>query len=186
MYGLVNKAIEDLITERYGLESWLKVCHVAGYDDNGFIGLKSYPDELTFRLVHAASEVLDANPDSLLEAFGEYWVLYTGTKGYGQLMDMAGKTFPDFVKNLDFLHHRVSNMMPQLAPPFFSTLNETDESLRLMYRSHRKGMLPMLKGLIKGLAVKFEIDCTLEVDSIVETESGTQAVLNISWKPLSS
>ena len=181
MYGLVNKAIEDLVTEQFGREKWEAICVEAGHDDLGFIGMKSYPDELTYRLVGAASKVLGAGTDELLEAFGEYWILYTGSKGYGPLMDMAGSKFQDFLKNLDFLHHRVSGMMPQLAPPSFSVRIETPQSMELVYRSHRHGMVPMLKGLIRGLGKKFNQEVTVELLDSVEEADHTLAVLLVKW-----
>jgi len=47
MYGLVNKAMKDLINERFGEEQWQCICHEAGADASGFISLESYPDEMS-------------------------------------------------------------------------------------------------------------------------------------------
>ena len=32
MYGLVNKAIKDLVTENHGDEAWQKVCDIAEFN----------------------------------------------------------------------------------------------------------------------------------------------------------
>jgi len=45
------------------------------------------------------------------KAFWEYWILFTAEKGYGEMLNLAGSTLPDFLKNLDMLHGRVNNLM---------------------------------------------------------------------------
>jgi hypothetical protein len=180
MYGLVNKAIEDLVTEKFGAQKWEEICAKANFTESGFISMKSYPDALTYNLVGAASQVLGSDANELLEAFGEYWILYTGRKGYGELLDLAGNSLPEFLKNLDVLHMRVSHLMPNLQPPSFSTRNETESSIEVLYRSHRAGMLPMLFGLIKGLGKKFELECKVTLLSEEKNEF-FEAVMLVEW-----
>jgi hypothetical protein len=123
---------------------------------------------------------LNISPGSILEAFGEYWILYTADEGYGDLMNLTGSTFVEFLSNLDMLHYRINNIMPELQAPQFSTRNETENSVELEYRSHREGMIPMLYGLIKGLGKRFEI--TVSIDHI-EHKSATSDchVFLIKW-----
>ena len=180
MYGLVNKAIEELVVERFGPDKWEEIKTKSEVFESGFISTQSYPDELTFKLVGAASEVLLVPVDDLLEAFGEYWVLYTGAKGYGEMMSHMGDSLPDFLKNLDMLHRRVSGMMPHLQPPHFYTENEGERSIDLVYNSHRSGLVPMLRGLVLGLGRRFNITPNIEVLE-VEAEKGTTAKLRITW-----
>lgn len=169
MYGIVNRAVEELIIERFGLDKWEEIKLKAGFNSEGFMTLKPYPDELTFKLVGAASEILNVPADKLLEAFGEYWILYTAEKGYGEMLNLAGDSFPAFLKNLNMLHGRVSNLMPELAPPQFECRNEKQNSIELLYRSHRNGMIPMLYGLIKGLAKRFDNEVVIEeIESSVD------------------
>ena len=180
MYGLVNKAIKDLVTENHGEETWLKVCDIANFHEGDFISMSPYPDKLTFDLVGAVCQVLKADSSDILEAFGEYWILYTADQGYGNLMDLSGSSFVEFLGNLDMLHHRISNMMPELRPPMFATRNETENSVELEYRSHREGLVPMLYGLIKGLGKRFEI--TVHVEQIIEKSEDNDAhVFKITW-----
>jgi len=162
MYGLVNKAIKDLVVTNYGEETWLEIARNAGFDESEFVGLQSYPDKLTYDLVHHASIVLKSDAPVILEAFGEYWITYTAEEGYGELMELSGSSFPEFLANLDMLHARMSNIMPHLAPPLFTTRNEKANSLELEYRSHRAGLTPMLFGLIKGLGKRFNLNCRIK------------------------
>jgi len=155
MYGLVNKAIQDLVCEKFGEDKWIEIKKLSNFEDDFFIGLQAYPDSLTYDLVKNASRVLGADASVVMEAFGEYWILYTANEGYGEMLDLAGDNLSDFLNNLDMLHNRVNNIMPQLVAPQFSTRNETNNSIELEYRSKREGMAPMVVGLLRGLGKRF-------------------------------
>ncbi len=53
--------------------------------------MKPYPDDLTYKLVGAACEVLNASAEDVLKAFGEYWILFTAEKGYGEMLNFMAK-----------------------------------------------------------------------------------------------
>lgn len=180
MYGLVNKAIKDLVVSNHGEDKWEEICRLSGFEDQEFIGMNPYPDKLTYDLVKNASQVLRADAAAILEAFGEYWILYTADEGYGDLMDLTGSNFVDFLSNLDMLHYRISNVMPELAPPQFSTRNQQENSVELEYRSHREGLVPMLFGLIKGLGKRFDLQVTIEHIQ-QKNEQNNCHVFLISW-----
>ena len=133
MYGLVNKAIKDLVVTNHGEEIWKEICRLSNFEDEEFVGMNPYPDKLTYDLVKNASHVLKADSAAILEAFGEYWILYTANEGYGDLMDISGSSFVEFLNNMDMLHYRISNIMPELAPPQFTTRNEKENSIELEY-----------------------------------------------------
>src|SRR5215218_5594687 len=114
MYGLVNKAVVDLVVNKFGEDTWVKIKNKAGVDHDLFVSMDAYPDDITYRLVGAASEVLGIPPAAVLEAFGEWWVLYTAQEGYGPMLDASGKTLREFLENLDALHARVALTMPAL------------------------------------------------------------------------
>lgn len=180
MYGIVNRAIEELIVEKFGDAKWEEIKLKANFKSEGFMTLKPYPDELTFKLVIAASEILEIPVNALLEAFGEYWILYTAERGYGEMLKLAGDSFPNFLKNLNMLHGRVSNLMPELSPPQFECRNETENSIELIYRSHRNGMIPMLYGLIKGLGKRFNKEVVIHELENTTTDQ-TVAIFHLSW-----
>ena len=60
MYGLVNKAVEELVVSNFGEDKWELIKSKAGVDVDVFISNESYPDSMTYDLVGAASEVLGA------------------------------------------------------------------------------------------------------------------------------
>jgi hypothetical protein len=151
MYGMVNKAIEGLVTERFGEDTWFGVVERAGVEEESFISMDPYPDEVTYRLVGAASEILDTPPEALLEAFGVYWIKYVGQKGYGPMMDLEGQTLAEFLAGLDAMHSRVAAAMPKLRPPSFKLSIVSEQLYELGYYSERPGLGPMVVGLLKGL-----------------------------------
>jgi hypothetical protein len=182
MYGLVNKAIQDLISNKFGEDKWQEIKKLSGFEDDFFIGLQSYPDSVTYDLVKNASKVLGADASVVMEAFGEYWILYTANEGYGEMMDLAGDTLTDFLNNLDMLHQRVNHIMPDLVAPQFSTRNETENSIELEYRSKREGMSPMVVGLLRGLCKKFGKENYAISHIEFKKDNGECEVFKIEWK----
>ncbi len=162
MYGLVNKAIEALVCDHYGDKTWEKIKAKANVNIDAFISMDAYDDEVSYKLVEAASEVLGQSAEQVLEVFGEYWVLYTAKEGYGSLLNMAGDNLFAFLSNLDNLHTRITLSFPQLQPPSIKCTDVQADSLRLHYYSTRPGLAPMVIGLVKGLGKRFheEIDIT--------------------------
>ena len=155
MYGLVNKAVVDLVTTKFGAETWNKIKQKADVDIDVFVSMDGYPDDITYRLVGAASEVLKITPEQVLEAFGEYWVLYTAQEGYGPLLNASGTNLREFLMNLDALHARVAMTMSNLKPPRFKVVDVDKDTMLLEYRSTREGLAPMVVGLLRGLGIRF-------------------------------
>jgi hypothetical protein len=94
MYGMVNKALEDMVCTQFGESVWEDIKSCAGVDIDVFMSNEAYPDDMTFQLLSAASEVLKIPAEVVLEAFGEHWVLHTAQKGYGGLMQATGSSLP--------------------------------------------------------------------------------------------
>lgn len=155
MYGLVNAAVKELVLARFGEEAWRKIAERAQLSTDTFSRMEAYPDAVTFGMVGAASEVLGLTPDAVMEAFGEFWVLYTGREGYGHLFTMGGDSLREFLLNLDELHSRVGQNFSQLRPPSFQFEERSDGGLRMHYLSEREGLCPMVRGLLRGLSQHF-------------------------------
>jgi len=156
MYGLVNQALEDFVRQGFGDAAWNKIRDDAGISLDMFVSMDSYPDDITYKLVGAATEVLGLQAPQILEAFGEHWVLYTAQAGYGEMLAMFGSDLRSFLNNLDNLHSHVAMSFPALRPPSFAVEQiEGGPGLLLHYRSERAGLAPMVVGLLKGLGKRF-------------------------------
>jgi hypothetical protein len=180
MYGLVNKAIRDLVVNNYGAEPWKRICEKVGFFEEDFLGMSPYPDKLTYDLVFATAEELNTEPGKVLELFGEHWILYTAEGGYSDIIRMTGETMPEFLSNLDFLHDRIKNVMPELNPPLFTTRNETEQSIEIEYRTKRAGLTPMVIGILRGTGKRFGLDVAVEhIEQ--KSENGDCDVFRVSW-----
>lgn len=155
MYGLVNKAIEDLVVSSAGEETWAQIKEHAGCQDLLILDSSTYDDEVTYKLVESASEILGQPAEDILHLFGKHWVMFTGKQGWATLFAASGDDFLSFLENLDDMHARVNSAMPEGRMPEF-TLVEKDGSYQLEYRSVREGFAPMVSGILEGLAEQYE------------------------------
>lgn len=166
MYGMINQAIKALVTEKAGATAWEEVCQKVQCPTD-FVSLQYYDDAITYDLVGEVSKLLNIPADQVLNAYGNHWVQYTAKEGYGPIMDLFGQDFITCLKNLNHLHSRMGMTLPKLRPPKF-TLREVGPSLyELDYVSSRKGLGPMVIGLIEGLAKKHKVQ--IEVSPLPQT-----------------
>jgi hypothetical protein len=162
MYGLVNRAIEQLVVSIKGDEGWRRVCRAARWPDEGFVAMQSYDDAVTYRLVEAVSQELALPAEQVLKAFGEYWILYTAEEGYGDMLAMCGDDLRSFLHGMNHMHARIEVTMPNIRPPHFQVEDKGPHEMVLIYASHRDGLAPMVEGLIIGLAKRFKQDIDIE------------------------
>lgn len=180
MYGIVNKAIEDLVTENFGADKWMRVKKRSEVDIDFFISNEPYDDDITYKLATAASAELNIPLGDVFHAFGEWWVLRTGKEKYGTLMEAGGKNLKQFLINLPVFHNRVMLIYPKLTPPEFKISEVEESSLCLHYISKRQGLQDFVKGLISGLAKMYNTSVTIEVRA--SHESGhDHEIFKISW-----
>lgn len=180
MYGMVNKAIEEMVCSAHGEEAWEIIKEKAGVKADVFISNESYPDEMTYKLVASACELTGAPAEEILEAFGEHWVLKTARDAYGSLLDAGGKTLPEFLINLPNFHARVVMIYPKLKPPSFRVTNLQPRSLDLHYITHRPGLQSFVVGLIRGIGKMFETPATVTL--LESRDSGADhEVFRVQW-----
>lgn len=156
MYGLVHKSIENLVRSERGAPGWERVARAVGIGSAGIVELDAYPDEATLELVGAAAAELDQTPSDFLELLGERWVGLATELGYGALLELTGRDFLGFVKGLDALHARLLITFPRMQAPEFRAEISGDGHVRVTYASTRDGLAPMVRGLLRGLAGRFE------------------------------
>ena len=180
MYGIVNKAVEELITERFGHDKWEAVRERAGIQVDFFISTEPYNDDITYQLATAAAEVLSIDLRDIMIALGEYWVLQVGKKKYGGLMQAGGNNLREFLLNLPQFHSRIMLLYPKLTPPEFRVSNIRDNGLDLHYFSHRLGLQEFVRGLLQGLSKLYATETTIEL--IANRNDGSDhEIFRISW-----
>lgn len=181
MYGLVNKAVRQMVIEGHGEETWQRIRVLAGVVEDHFVSLDPYPDDITYNLVGAASKVLGAKPEALLHAFGHYWVEFAWKGDYRHILNASGHTFSAFVGNLDQLHSRLRATFPEYAPPSFRVSDAGPAQLKLHYYSHRQGLLPFVAGLLEGVGQRFHLQVSTEF--LPRADGADHETMLVSWGP---
>jgi hypothetical protein len=182
MYGLVNIAAKELIIEKFGVTAWEDIRHRAALTDDDFIGMTNYPDDITYRIIGAASDLLAIPGADLLQAFGQYWTRFVARRGYGDLLDVSGRSLVDFLENLDNMHAQLGLILPALHPPSFRVADVTAESLVLHYFSERPSLAAMVVGLLEGLEAHFDLD--IKVRQIADRANGADHdIFEVDFKP---
>lgn len=180
MYGIVNKAIEDLVKKNFGEDQWEAIKQKSGVEVDYFLSNEPYDDNITYKLAGAASEVLDISVGQVLNAFGEWWVLKTGKEKYGGLMQAGGNNLQEFLINLPLFHNRIMLMYPKLTPPEFKVSDITNNSMHIHYHSKREGLQEFVRGLLSGLAKMYETEANIEL--IQSRDNGnTHEIFKVSW-----
>lgn len=163
MYGIINKAIEELVTHQFGEDKWQLVKEKGNITEDYFISTEAYDDQITYALAGSIAEVMEIPLSAVLIAFGEWWILKTGKERYGSLMASGGSTLRDFLINLPDFHTRVMLMYPKLTPPEFKITDVSDDSLHVHYYSEREGLLEFVRGLLQGLSKLYNTETKIEV-----------------------
>lgn len=180
MYGIVNKAIEDLVISNFGEEKWEAVKTRSGVDIDFFISNEPYDDDITYKLAGAVSEEMNIPVSAVLQTFGEWWILKTGKEKYGGLMDAGGNSLREFLINLPAFHYRVMLIYPKLTPPEFKVSNIEEQSIYVHYFSKREGLEEFVRGLLTGLGKMY--NTPMEVELIESRDEGSDhEVFKVSW-----
>lgn len=137
MYGMVHKAVKARVVTTHGASVWHAIKQRAGIVDDVFISNEGYPEDIAYRLVNAASEVLQLPAARIFHAFREHWVLNTARQGYEHMMRAGGRTLGESLANLPSFQDGVALPYPKLVPPQFEVTDRKDNSLRLHYITHR-------------------------------------------------
>lgn len=181
MYGMVNQSVRGLVLEQFGEDAWTSIHEKADAPEK-FDAFRQYNDTITYELVGAASEVLEIPAETILYAFGEYWVLSVATKSYADLMDKTGTDFLTFVKGLDQMHSRIRATFPNFSPPSFRVQVLAEDRFQLDYYSDREGLLPFVEGLMHGLATHFEQE--IEILATPDEQHGMPCKrMEVSYRP---
>lgn len=180
MYGIVNKAIEELVIANFGEEKWEAIKLRSGIDIDYFISSEPYDDAITFQLATAVSQEMEMTLSAVLIAFGEWWVVKTTKEKYGGLMEAGGDNLKQFLINLPLFHNRVMLIYPKLTPPEFKVTHVTENSINLHYLSKREGLQDFVRGLIQGLAIMYSTPVTI---NLIQTrdEGSSHEIFNIIW-----
>ena len=66
MYGMIHKAIRDMVSTVHGEDAWRQVLSESGAGDSDFLSLHSYDDQIAYNLVGACSSILGTSAEACL------------------------------------------------------------------------------------------------------------------------
>lgn len=180
MYGIINKAIEDLVKFNFGEDKWEVILEKSGIEIDYFISNEPYDDEITYKIAIAVSEVMNITLDQVLFSFGEWWILKTTKEKYGSLLESGGNNLKEFLTNLPKFHNHIMVMYPKLTPPEFKTSNIEENSIQIHYFSKREGLQEFVRGLLSGLSKMYQ--CETTIDLISSRNNGDEhETYKVSW-----
>jgi hypothetical protein len=107
MYGIIHRAVRDLVIETAGTDAWAQLCASKGISSHIFEPMDSYSDEQTYGLIIATAEFIGRPLDEILFQFGVYWVKVTAPRDYGMIFHITGGDIFEFLEGLDAMHERI-------------------------------------------------------------------------------
>ena len=182
MYGVINKSLRDMVIEGYGEAIWEQVLAKAGVPGDSFLAMRSYDDEITFRLAVASSDALGIDVDTALYAFGQHWVGHTLVRDYDALVRSTGSSMLEFLENLNELHDRISTTFLDYQPPEFRVSDLENGRMEVQYISHREGLNSFVSGLLVALSERFNEPMSIEAVENLSPESGTHTKFHLLMK----
>jgi len=180
MYGIINKSIEELVTEKFGENKWNEVKKVSEIDIDFFISNEPYDDAITYDLAIGISKVMNISLDAVLFTFGEWWILDTTKKKYGGLLKSGGASLKEFLVNLPQFHNHIMLMYPKLTPPEFKVSDINENNIVVHYLSKRPGLQEFVRGLFSGLGKLYKTNVTIELLQS-RNEGSDNESFKISW-----
>lgn len=180
MYGIVNQAIQGLVTDSFGQQKWQEILEHSKVDIESFSNKGIYPDKITYDLASSASKILNMSLDDVLIAFGKYWVLNIANLKYNSLLKTGGNHAFEFLKNLPNFHSRVMLYYPDIEPPEFQVEEVDNKTLILYYNSFRLGLSSFVMGIVIGLGEFFGNKIVCELIELKEDQS-TSSTFEIKW-----
>uniref|UniRef100_A0AC34Q5T6 Guanylate cyclase n=1 Tax=Panagrolaimus sp. JU765 TaxID=591449 RepID=A0AC34Q5T6_9BILA len=167
MLGWIHNCAKRMVTAKYGEETWIKALEMCDIDVNvDYDTKKNYDDSETFRIFRSLAKILEMSSDDLYEMFGTWVVKYAMETGWDKLLFCMADSLHDFLDNLNSMHFFIDQIafQTEMRGPLFKCETNNDGTLRLHYYSVRKGLFPMVKGLVlQSAKALFNLDVKIFV-----------------------
>jgi len=168
MYGVIHRALRQMVTTSHGPATWEEVAKAAETGDFDMLATYAHGDDVTERIVLCSAAAMGQAPFQFLENFGQYWIRFAFSGEYGHLMQFCGSDFRTIINNMNRLHQGVAKTMPGTRPPKFWIISDDGHTIVVRYESQRKGLTPFVSGLLKGLLTHLGMEGRVSVLSECE------------------
>lgn len=164
MYGLLLESAESFVVERYGKAIWLEAKERAGIKKQSFATHGQYSDNIIPQLTSLLHNITGDSLKNIGEGLGKRFVHFISRYGYDRILKVLGRHLRDFINGLDNLHEYMRFTYPKLKAPSFFCTDETENGMKLHYRSKRQGFLYYVMGQVKEVGrVFYNQDVEMEV-----------------------
>ncbi|KAK0398242.1 hypothetical protein QR680_002494 [Steinernema hermaphroditum] len=167
MIGWMHNCVQRMITDRYGMDAWKKILFDAGIDPEKEYETKTnYEDEETFQIIRSISISLDITVEAVWEVFGEYVIDYAWDNGFDTLLLSMANNLREFMDNLNSMHFFIDKLAfnSDVRGPTFQSQPQGDGTIRLHYYSLRKGIYPIVIGLVRQVTRRlFDLETKIVV-----------------------
>ena len=182
MYGLILENFRCVILEKFGEPVWNKIVEKSGIQHRTFAMHKIYSEDLMLRLIQAAFDVTQHSKEDVFEDVGLHFLGFIGRYGYDRILKVLGRHMRDFLSGLDNLHEYLRFTYPKLRAPSFFCDEETENGLKLYYRSSRKGFVYYVVGQIKAVGRFFyHMEVDVKVLDYTESRHGSTTVFQLTF-----
>jgi hypothetical protein len=152
MKGIIFNIVEEIVTDRFGNDTWDDLLADAGLD-GAYTALGSYDDAQLQDLVAAASARLDQPPAGVLRMIGRaaFPLLAERYPRYPGLYASSR----ELLAQLDsVIHPQVLSLYPGAVVPRFTLEDRPPHGVVLRYSSAR-GLCHLAEGLVEGAGLAF-------------------------------
>lgn len=153
MHGIIHLELRNFVVQQHGEDAWRALTERAGLSGEIYTPLRSYPDEQIMALVGAAVALTGAEPQGLLEAFGQFLApRYIAL--YGKLLKPEWRTL-DVLEHAENTIHRVVRLRePGALPPRLQAQRVSPTQISMTYDSPRR-LCAVARGIARGIAAHF-------------------------------
>lgn len=152
MKGIIFDLLQQVVTEKYGDETWESLLDATGLS-GVYTAVGSYPDEELLQLVGAGSSALGIEADDLTRWFGHSCIPLLAAR-FPAFFDAHADTRSFLLTLNEVIHPEVRKLFPGAYAPSFEYEELPGGALGLGYHSHR-GLCSFAEGLIEGAAEHF-------------------------------
>lgn len=162
MHGLINRSIQNFVTDSYGRQSWVDVALSAQLGFIDFEGMLKYKEIMTPRIIDAMCKVLARPRGEMLEDFGTYLVSHPSLEAVRRLLRFGGVDFEDFLYSLDDLPDRARLALPDMNLPRVELHCDGEGQFNLVCDAPVVGYGHVMLGVLRAMADDYGALAVLE------------------------
>ncbi|NJB71048.1 hypothetical protein GGR42_001510 [Saonia flava] len=176
MKGIVFTEFLEMVEEKFGLEVADSIIENSHLPSEGiYTSVGTYEFNEMVSLITNLSKEVKAPVDDLIYAFGLY--LFNGlSKAHPEVIQSYSSPLSLIYSIEDHIHLHVKKLYPDAELPTFKILEQTDNSLTMIYSSSR-GLYRLAHGLIEKSFEHFNKTATVNFELL--NENGTEVKFNI-------